>query len=160
MWLSLQLLLLITAANGAPVIFKKLLGHRLSYPIDFNCQFFDGYPLLGPAKTYRGIAAAILLTPLLAGGLGMSPLIGLSIALAAMAGDLLSSFSKRRLRLPPSARMIGLDQIPESLLPLIVCRESTGLSFGHLLLLEIVFVIGAILLSKLLFIWHVRDKPY
>ena len=39
--------------------------------------------------------------------------IGLLVAATAMAGDLLSSFLKRRLALAPSSQAIGLDQIPE-----------------------------------------------
>ena len=160
MWLSIQLLLLITAANGAPLLLKKLLGPLFDYPLDFNRPFFDGYPLFGKAKTYRGIAAALIVTPILSTVLGLTPMLGFTIALAAMFGDLCSSFIKRRLRLQASDKMTGLDQIPESLFPLLACKSSMGLSWSHLLLMEIVFVIGAILLSKLLFSWHLRDKPY
>jgi CDP-diglyceride synthetase len=37
----------------------------------------------------------------------------------AMLGDSLSSFIKRRLAMPPSAMAIGIDQAPDSVLPLI-----------------------------------------
>ena len=38
-----------------------------------------------------------------------------------MAGDLLSSFTKRRMRLASSSMAPGIDQVPESVLPL-TCR--------------------------------------
>src|SRR6478736_778738 len=40
----------------------------------------------------------------------------------AMAGDLFSSFVKRRLHLASSSMAIGLDHIPESLFPLLASR--------------------------------------
>ena len=45
--------------------------------------------------------------------------IGLVVAVWAMVGDCLSSFVKRRLKMPSSSMALGLDQIPESLLPLL-----------------------------------------
>src|SRR5262245_45390103 len=39
----------------------------------------------------------------------------------AMTGDLISSFVKRRMGLAPSDRVTGVDQIPESVLPLLAC---------------------------------------
>ena len=74
-------------------------------------------PLLGRSKTWRGVAAAVLLT------LGIAVLIGLPwqagalVAACAMAGDCTSSFIKRRLGLEASSMAFGLDQVPESLLP-------------------------------------------
>jgi len=40
----LQLLILLMFANGTPVIAKKLLGERYSYPLDGNLTFADGRP--------------------------------------------------------------------------------------------------------------------
>ena len=51
--------------------------------------------------------------------LGFAWTCGLVVASVAMSGDLLSSFLKRRLSLPPSSRATGIDQIPECLLPTI-----------------------------------------
>jgi hypothetical protein len=48
--------------------------------------------------------------------------IGLLVAATAMIGDLFSSFAKRRMKLAPGSTALGLDQIPESLLPVIACR--------------------------------------
>ena len=50
------------------------------------------------------------------------------LAVGAMAGDLVSSFMKRRLRLKSEAQAVGLDQIPEVLLPLLLRKSRLGLS--------------------------------
>src|SRR5271168_5396155 len=56
-----QSLILISAANGAPVLLARLLGTRFARPIDGGVVLRDGYPLLGRSKTWRGLAAAIVL---------------------------------------------------------------------------------------------------
>jgi CDP-diglyceride synthetase len=117
-----QLLILLTLANGSPVVAKLVLRYRFSLPLDGNRKFFDGRPLFGPAKTVRGILVAIVVTTASAPLLWLDLDIGLLVGAAAMAGDLLSSFLKRRLGLAPSSRATGIDQIPESLFPLLACR--------------------------------------
>jgi hypothetical protein len=78
----------------------------------------------------------------------------------AMAGDLLSSFVKRRLQFQPSSRATGLDQIPESLLPALACRSTLGLTAIDILAVVTVFSVGEMVFSQLLFKWHVRDRPF
>jgi CDP-archaeol synthase len=155
-----QLLALLTVANGAPVVAKLILGAHLSSPLDLNGKFIDGKPLLGPTKTIRGLLIAIVATTACAPLLGLGIEIGLLVGATAMAGDLLSSFVKRRLNLPPSGRATGLDQIPESLFPLLACRASLELSALDILVVCALFFVGEILLSRLLFRLHVRDRPY
>src|ERR1019366_7611444 len=111
----LQLLILVTLANGAPVIAKRILANHFAWPLDGNLNFIDGRPLFGPSKTIRGVLVAVLVTTACAPLLGLEFRIGLVVGATAMAGDLFSSFVKRRLGLPPSSRATGLDQIPESL---------------------------------------------
>jgi CDP-archaeol synthase len=77
-----------------------------------------------------------------------------------MAGDLLSSFTKRRLGMKPSSKATGLDQIPESLLPALMCWKHLSLSFIDVIALVGAFFVGEILLSLLLFKAHIRDRPY
>jgi CDP-2,3-bis-(O-geranylgeranyl)-sn-glycerol synthase len=124
----LQLLILLTLANGAPVVAKLLFGDYYSSPLDGSIKFFDGRPLFGASKTLRGILVTILITSACAPLLGLTITIGLVVATTAMAGDLFSSFIKRRLGLQPSSKVVGLDQIPESLFPLLVCNRG-GLFF-------------------------------
>lgn len=154
---SLALLLL---ANGTPVVAKKIFGRRLSQPLDAGVKLADGRPLLGPAKTVRGIVLSLLVTASGAPLLGVAVSLGALFAGAAMAGDLLSSFTKRRLDFRSSSRVLGLDQVPESLLPLLACRSALGLTDVDVALAVGAFFLGEIALSRLLFWAHMRDEPY
>ena len=156
----LQSLALLALANGAPVVAKKLLGGSFAQPLDGGARFVDGRPLFGRSKTLRGIAAAFLAT--MAGALlaGVGAETGALAAAGAMAGDLFSSFVKRRLGLAPSSRALGLDQLPEALLPLLLCRAALGLSALDIALATALFFVGEILLSRLLYRVHLRDEPY
>ena len=155
-----QLLILLMLANGMPVIAKKIFGDQCSYPLDANLTFVDGRPLFGHSKTIRGVVLAILATTAGAPLIGLSWKIGLTVGVLAMAGDLFSSFSKRRVDMPSSSRASGLDQIPESLFPLLACRTPLSLSVADIAVCAVMFFIGEILLSRLLYAWRLRDRPY
>jgi CDP-2,3-bis-(O-geranylgeranyl)-sn-glycerol synthase len=155
-----QLLILLSVANGSPVVAKRILGKTWATPIDGNMRFVDGRPLFGSSKTIRGIVASLLATTLVAPLLGLEMGIGLLVAATAMAGDLLSSFLKRRLGLPPSSRATGLDQIPESLCPLLACRSALSLTAADIVVGCGIFFLGEVLLSKLFFVLRLRDRPY
>jgi CDP-2,3-bis-(O-geranylgeranyl)-sn-glycerol synthase len=156
----LQLLLLLMLANGTPVIAKKLLGARYSYPLDGNLTFADGRPVFGRSKTIRGVVLAVLVTTVGAPFIGLGWKTGLLVGSFAMAGDLFSSFCKRRLGLPSSSRASGLDQIPESLLPLLACRDPLGLTAADIAVCVVMFVVGEIVLSRVLYAFRLRDRPY
>jgi CDP-diglyceride synthetase len=155
-----QLLVLITLANGTPIVVKKVFGPRFSFPLDAGVSFFDGRPLFGKSKTVRGILLSILLTTAGAPILGLDLAIGARVAIAAMAGDLLSSFLKRRLNLPSSSQAMGLDQVPESLFPMLACRAALSLTIADIALGVGVFFVFELILSRLLFQAHLRDEPY
>ena len=156
----LQLLVLITLANGAPIVAKKIFGPRFSFPLDAGTVFFDGRPLFGPSKTIRGILVSVLITTASAPLIGLDLTIGAIVAGAAMAGDLFSSFVKRRLNSPPSSHALGLDQVPESLFPMLACRDALSLTIADIALAVGIFFIGALILSRFLFRAHLRDEPY
>src|SRR5271166_4022101 len=156
----LQLLILLMLANGTPVIAKKLLGDRYAYPLDGNLTFADGRPLFGRSKTIRGVVLAVLTTTAGAPLIGLGWTIGLLVGSFAMAGDLFSSFCKRRLDLPSSSRASGLDQVPESLLPLLACRDLLSLTAVDIAVCVMMFVVGEVVLSRLLYSLHLRDRPY
>lgn len=158
--LILQLLVLIALANGTPVIAQKLLGGVFNQPLDAGIVFFDGRPLFGPSKTVRGIALSMLMTAGFAPVIGLEWKIGLMVATMAMVGDLFSSFIKRRAALPPSSRATGLDQIPECLFPLLACRLTLGLTALEITSVVAIFFVGEVSLSRFLFRWHVRNRPY
>ncbi len=156
----LQLLALLALANGSPIVTKWMFGDRFALPLDGNVKFIDGEPLFGASKTIRGIVASLLMTSACAPLFGLAPSIGLVVASTAMVGDLLSSFLKRRLGLPPGSRATGLDQIPESLFPLLACRQALSLTASDIAAATAIFFIGAVVLSQLLFELHIRDRPY
>ena len=158
--LILQLLVLMTLANGTPIVAKKIFGPRFSFPLDAGTIFVDGRPLFGHSKTNRGIVVSILVTAVSAPLNGLDLTIGAMVAGAAMAGDLFSSFVKRRLNLPPSSQALGLDQVPESLFPMLACRNALSLTIADMALGVGIFFIGALILSRFLFRAHLRDEPY
>ena len=160
-WVEIaQLLALITVANGAPIIAQDLFGKIGSQPLDMGWAWLDKRQLFGPAKTLRGVMFGVLCPCALASLLGMSWTVGLTAGLAAMAGDLLSSFVKRRLGLAASDRATGLDQIPESLLPTIACASSLQLSWLDVVATTTIFFGGEIILSKILYRLHFRTRPF
>ena len=155
-----QLLILLTSANGAPVIAKLMLRDRFSLPLDGNRKFVDGKPLLGHAKTIRGVLIAIIVAAAIAPLIGLTFELGLLVGATAMAGDLLSSFLKRRLGRAPSSRATGIDQVPESLLPLLACKQALALTWADIVVGCGLFFVGEILLSRLLFRLRLRERPY
>lgn len=155
-----QLLLLLTLANGTPVVAHKILGNRFVHPLDGGITFVDGRPLFGASKTLRGILLSTIVTGTGAVLLGLGFALGALLGGVAMAGDLFSSFIKRRLGLRPSSQATGLDQIPESLFPLLACGDALSLSLFDIVATVAIFFIGEILLSRLLYGWRLRDRPY
>lgn len=160
LWSIVQCLILLTLANGVPVIAKKVFGDWLTWPIDGGWLFWDGQPLLGRSKTLRGFVLAILAAAIGGPLVGLDVETGVLIGSNAMVGDILSSFLKRRLRLVPSAEAPGLDQVPESLLPLVAAKTFLGLSVWDILIGVGAFWVGELLVSRLLYMLHVRDRPY
>ena len=158
--LILQLLVLMTLANGTPIVAKKIFGPRFSFPLDGGITFLDGRPLFGHSKTIRGILVSIFITTMGAPLIGLDLTIGAIVASTAMAGDLFSSFVKRRLNFQPSSQALGLDQLPESLFPMLACREVLSLTAGDIMLGVGIFFVGELVLSRLLFRAHLRDEPY
>lgn len=160
MYERLELLLLLVAANGAPILLDDLMGRRWAWPLDAGLKLADGRCLLGRSATVRGVLVAVVVTAGLAALLGHGAGMGALIAVLAMLGDALSSFVKRRLGLEPGDKAPGLDQIPESLLPLVVVRGAYGLGWGEITVLVIGFMLFDVLVSRILFRLHLRKRPY
>jgi hypothetical protein len=155
-----QLLILLALANGSPVIAKRIFAENYAAPVDGNTRFADGRPVLGPSKTIRGVVVSLVVTALGAIVLGLHFWLGLLVASTAMAGDLFSSFLKRRFQLGPSSQATGLDQIPESLFPLLACQPLLSLTAIDIAVGCAVFFAGQILFSRLFFWLGLRDRPY
>jgi CDP-2,3-bis-(O-geranylgeranyl)-sn-glycerol synthase len=158
--LILEVSVLLALANGMPVIAKDILGDRFATPIDGGAKFFDGRPLFGSSKTVRGILVSILITSASGPLVGLDWRIGALVSSVAMAGDLVSSFLKRRMNVPTSGKATGLDQVPESLFPLLACRVALPLTAVDIVVGVAAFFVGELLLSRLLYRFHLRDRPY
>jgi CDP-2,3-bis-(O-geranylgeranyl)-sn-glycerol synthase len=155
-----QLLTLLAVANGTPVIAARIFEKALAFPLDGNATFPDGRPLFGASKTLRGVVLSIVVTSAIAPLVGMRWWVGTLVAIMAMLGDLFSSFVKRRLGLAPSDKALGLDQIPESLLPLLACAFVLPLTILDVFIATLMFFVGALIFSPLLFKLGIRDRPH
>ena len=158
--LILELLTLLAVSNGTPVVAKRLLGSKLARPLDGGTMFRDGRPWFGTSKTVRGIILAVLATTGAASLLGLGWKTGALVGAMAMVGDLIASFVKRRLGLDSSSQAIGLDQIPESLFPLLASRLLMPITALDIATATVLFFVGELVLSRLLLKWHLRDRPY
>lgn len=111
-------------ANMVPVLFKWL--PFASTPIDFNKKM-GGLPVFGPHKTYRGFLVGIIfaiatvylqkaITPgrsyWLVDYTNISAVsLGFLLGFGALAGDLIKSFFKRRIKIPSGYTWVPFDQI-------------------------------------------------
>ncbi len=155
-----KILTLLTLINGSPIIAKRIFGNNLCRPVDGGRKFIDERAIFGSSKTIRGLLISITAATMVAPRLGLKRSVGLLAGTAAMVGDLFSSFSKRRLGLAPSSKATGLDQIPELLLPLLACRKALRLTNLDIMVALTSFVVGEVVLSRLLFAVDLRDRPY
>ncbi len=156
-----QAILLLVLVNGSPVVLARLLGtraHRL--PLDGGRRLADGRPLFGSHKTVPGLAAALVTGALAAPLLGISWTWGLGAATAAMGGDLLSSFIKRRLGLGSGAMALGLDQLPESLFGLLVLSRPLALGAAEIAAGALAFLVLELVLSRIGYWLGLRDRPH
>jgi CDP-2,3-bis-(O-geranylgeranyl)-sn-glycerol synthase len=158
--LIFKLLVLLVLANGTPVILKKIMGNRFAWPLDGGLRFFDAQPLLGPSKTVRGVLGAILVAALAGSVIGPGWGIGALVGSTAMLGDLFSSFCKRRLKLPASSRATVLDQVPESLLPMLACQPALDLTAFEIFMIVVIFFFSDVIFSPLFYRLGIRDHPY
>ncbi|HIJ78156.1 MAG: metallophosphoesterase family protein [Desulfobulbaceae bacterium] len=160
---ALKVLAFLFWGNFLPPIAAMLLEDRFNRPLDNGRTFFDNKPLFGPHKTMRGIIACLV------GGTAAFPLLGLPWQTAAtaaawlMAGDLLSSFIKRRLSLESGDSVCGLDQFFEGLFPGLYLAHHLNLPFWQLAGALIIFVPvahgGALFWKMMLFRPPVENYP-
>jgi CDP-archaeol synthase len=156
----LQLLFLIIIANGAPILLRVLLKDEFNLAVDFGCKLPDNKRIFGPSKTWRGIFAALVVTSIAAWLFGYSSETGLLVAVCAILGDLLSSFIKRRLAMAPSSTAPLLDQVPESFFPAFIVMQLFNLEIFSVILLVIIFIMVELIISRVLYLWGIRKRPY
>lgn len=158
--LALEVLVLLTIANGGPVLATRLLGRRWARPLDGGARAWDGRPLFGTSKTIRGIVVAVVATAVAAALMSLGWRLGMLFGAASMAGDLFSSFIKRRLGIQSSGQAVGLDQIPEALFPLLVCYATLGLDPQSVVALVVLFALAQIVMSPVMYALGIRRRPY
>ncbi len=107
-------------ANMSPAFSSKI--NFLNYPVDFNKTIF-GKRIFGKNKTFRGFFFAIIFAIIIAYVQSLLNLnvnlidyknfilIGFLMGFGAMFGDLIESFFKRQLNIPPGHRFLPFDQI-------------------------------------------------
>lgn len=156
----LQLLILIIIANGAPILIRVLLHDKFAYAVDFQCKLPDDKPLFGSSKTWRGVFASLLATSAAAWLFGYPSQTGFLVALYVIAGDLISSFIKRRMALAPSSPAFFLDQVPESLIPSYLMRQQFNLEISSVILLVLIFIMINLTTSQVLYSLGIRKRPY
>jgi hypothetical protein len=147
-WLVNELLLMLVAVNGAPVVIAMLVGRRWNAPLDAGLVLRDGYRLLGPSKTVRGLIAAILAGVLAAPLADIDHIHGAIFGCLAMTGDLASSFLKRRLGYSASCSRPLLDQLPECLLPLLALQPVLAAGLPEILAATVAFTVIDLMLTR------------
>lgn len=154
------LLVLLIFANGSPVVAARLFRSRFPTPVDFGYRWRDGRPLFGASKTWRGLVAGFLACTFCAPLLGLDLAFGAIFAILALGGDLLSSFIKRRIGLEASARASGLDQLPESMIPVAYAWAVLAIPAWQATGVVLLFVAGNMLFSPLLYRLGIRKRPH
>lgn len=106
---ALKFILPAYCANAIPVITGG------GGPMDFGKKFFDGRPIFGSNKTFRGFFSGLIVGTLL--GVGENVffhypiMFGFLSSLGALFGDLTGAFLKRRLGLLPGDLLPVIDQV-------------------------------------------------
>jgi CDP-2,3-bis-(O-geranylgeranyl)-sn-glycerol synthase len=142
-------LLLVCIASSAAWAASCALGRRLAAPLDFGLELADGKRLLGRHKTWRGLVAGVLACALAAPFLDLDVATGAGFGAAALLGDALSSAIKRRLALKPGAEVLGLDQLPEALLPLVLFSRALGIGAVEIAAVALLFTVLDLLVAPL-----------
>jgi len=154
-----QLLILLMLANGTPLIAKNCSASDILIRSTAMSHLPTGGRCSAPRRRY---AASCWLGWQPQQPRRLSGFVGRPVFWSgfAMAGDLFSSFCKRRLGMPTSSRASGLDQIPEALLPLLACRELLALTAADIAVCVVMFAAGEVVLLHLLYAFRLRDHPY
>jgi CDP-2,3-bis-(O-geranylgeranyl)-sn-glycerol synthase len=96
-------------ANAIPVVVG---GGR---PLDFGKSLWDGKPIFGKNKTFRGFFVGFAVGTLVGfverQVFGYPLLLGLMLSLGALIGDLVGAFAKRRIGIAPGELLPIIDQV-------------------------------------------------
>ncbi|MGC8931760.1 MAG: CDP-2,3-bis-(O-geranylgeranyl)-sn-glycerol synthase [Candidatus Methanodesulfokora sp.] len=118
-------------ANMAPVVFGG------GSPIDKGRNWIDGKRVLGDHKTFRGLISGIVVGSVI-GLIQLRPIQGVLLSTGAMTGDLVGSFIKRRLDIPPGGNAILLDHEGFLVFSILFCFWYDPLSAEQIIFLIII----------------------
>ncbi len=142
-------LLLLVIANTSAWATAHVFRTKLAAPLDFGITLRDGARLLGSHKTWRGLISAAIACGMVAQNTQLGTVRGAAFGALALLGDAASSFVKRRLRLDPGAEVLGLDQLPEALFPLLMMQRPLGLGLIDCLIIAAIFALLNIASTKI-----------
>ncbi|SHO46480.1 CDP-archaeol synthase [Desulfopila aestuarii] len=153
----LHIVIFLLWVNGLPPLVAILIHGRFENPVDGGRLWSDGRPLFGRNKTVRGVVAATVGGILLAPFLGVPWWAGSLAGFLAMIGDLTSSFVKRRMQIDSGGSVFLLDQLFESLLPLLFFNLFLQLTLLKNFTTLFLFTLVAYTSSRL---WlHITGRP-
>jgi CDP-2,3-bis-(O-geranylgeranyl)-sn-glycerol synthase len=138
---EIRALALLSAANAAPVIVAQFARDRWSAPIDFGRMLPDGERLFGSHKTWRGLISGILACTVVGMLFGLPIGVSAGFAPASLLADAVSSAAKRCMHLKPGAEYVGLDQIGEALLPLVLFARPLSLELVETVAVTATFIV-------------------
>ena len=129
-------------ANMAPVFMSKFNIAGLKRPIDGGKVAWDGNRLTGDGKTWQGVVFAVVYGGTMGGILSIwdlsSILIGSVIGFGAIFGDLVGSFTKRRLKLKRGQNAGLLDSMDFIVFALLFALPFYNFELRQILLLLII----------------------
>ncbi|WP_303291099.1 CDP-archaeol synthase [Marinobacter sp. SS5-14b] len=160
MLLPFELFVMLVLANGAPVVAARLFNHHADWPIDGGRLCRDGRALLGASKTWRGLVVGTLACLIFAAWVGLGAGFGALFGLLALLGDLFSSFVKRRRGMSSSARAVWLDQLPESVAPMLMAWLWLPVPLWEAMAIALLFALSNMLFSPLLYRLGIRRQPH
>lgn len=140
-------------ANAAPTLSR---GKR---PLDFNRKFIDGNPIFGRNKTFEGLLAGITAGTLVAIAQGRA-YVGLPIVIGALLGDLIGSFTKRRLGIRPGDPLPILDQLSFLLFALLLSYPIYQPSLEIIAILIVITPILHVASNRIAFALGIKRKPW
>lgn len=154
-------------ANAVPVVVSKLVPWT-PHPLDGGRNWLDGRRIFGNTKTVEGLVSGILagsitgfieqLLGIVEAGLEK----GFILSTGAVFGDLLGSFIKRRLGLPPGSPAPILDQL-DFLAGALIAAKIAGLdnlTSTDILVLVLLTLVLHPLTNLLAYMLHLKKVPW
>lgn len=148
-----------------------LLGGKT--PIDFGKNFFDGRPLLGKGKTFKGtifgIGAGIIIAAAINGLLSKQTMLYYSnhyvlitsiLVVLAILGDMIGSFIKRRLNIERGQPVLLLDQLDFVIVPMIFLWSQKFISFTEIIIVLIITLFVHKLANYIAFKFKLKRVPW